>query len=366
MIIRDWRVDEMPVYKYKIKDGIKFYVKYSICGRSVCKRGFETKNEAIIFEASMLKKNHKKLKSFYVKDLIKSYCNYVNSKIKITSAHTKIQVLKKHILPYFENMRLKDISSTYLNYIACDINKKPYKKKKTLFFILKEFLEYLMNYGLDRDLNMSMLYEKYNSAVVINDFDFYTREEFNKFISVVDNLKYRLIFTLLFDYGLRLGELLGLKFCDFSNSKVRIRRCIACKLGRGQVEIKPKTKSSIREYPLIDSVRLAYNDYLKSLNNISNNDYLFKASDSKLLTIGETPIRKAQKKYEKLAKLRHIKIHEFRHSCASELINNGFSPEQIASWLGHSSSITTMRVYAHLFPSRKMAIASYYNSLKNE
>ncbi len=356
----------MPVYKYKTNNGIRYYVKYSISGHTTCKRGFETKNEAIIYEASMLKKNRKKLKTFYVKDLFKPYCNLIQTKIKITSAHSKIQVLYKHIFPYFENnMKVKDITSTYLNYIATSINSKSYKKKYTLFSLLKEFLEYLMNYGLDREINMSMLYEKYNSSTIINEFDFYTRDEFNQFISVVDNVKYKLIFILLFDYGLRIGELLGLKHCDFENNKVRIRRCIACKLGCGQAEIKPKTKSSIREYPLIETVRVAYLNYTATITNLKASDYLFKANNYKQLTLGESPIRKAQKRYEELSGLRHIKIHEFRHSCASELINNGFSPEQVASWLGHSSSEITMRVYGHLYPSRKMAIAIYYNSLND-
>lgn len=356
----------MPVYKYKLRGKTQFYIKVNIYGKQICKRGFTTKNEALIFEASMLKKNNiKKLKSFYVKELFNPYCELIKNKIKITSATSKIQVLNKHIFPFFENMKIKDINSNYLIYVAGSINKKKYKKKDYLFALLKEFLEYLMNFGLDRDLNMSMLYAKYNSRMDIVEFDYYTREEFNKFLSVVESPKYRLIFILLFDYGLRIGELLGLKHYDFTKTKVRIRRAIATKLGCGQLEIKPKSKSSIREYPLIDSVRVAYLNYVKSLNNCFNStDYLFSAEDSKKLTLGESPIRNAQKKYEKLSKMRHIKIHEFRHSCASELINNGFTPEQVASWLGHASSEITMSTYFHLFPSRKLAIASYYNKLQ--
>lgn len=354
----------MPVYKYKTSEGIRFYVKYSISGYTTCKRGFETKNEAIIYEASMLKKNRKKLKTFYVKDLFKPYCNLIQTKIKITSAHGKIQVLYNHIFPYFEKMKVKDVTSVYLNYVASEINKKKYKKKNYLFSLLKEFLTYLMDYGLDREINMSMLYARYNSFVDYVDFDYYTREEFNQFISVIDSPKYLLIFNLLFNYGLRIGELLGLKHCDFSRDKVAIRRAIATKLGNGhQVEIKPKTKSSVREYPLIDTVREAYLNYVKTLDGFDSNDYVFRANDYKRLTIGESPIRRAQAQYEKLSGLKHIRLHEFRHSCASELINNGFTPEQVAAWLGHSSSEITMRTYFHLFPTRKTAIASYYNSI---
>ena len=70
-------------------------------------------------------------------------------------------------------------------------------------------------------------------------------------------------------------------------------------------------------------------------------------------------LKKRNKKYEELSKLRHIKLHKFRHSCATELINKGFSPEQVAAWLGHSSSEVTLKTYFHLFP--KMKIANFYN-----
>lgn len=354
----------MPVYKYKKKDGINYYIKVSINGKAQCIRGFKNKQEALIYEASLLKKKEGNNQNIYVRDLFQLYEKVIQSKIKITSSHSKIQLLHKHIFPYFTNIKIKDITYNLLNFIAKGINNNLYKDKKRLFTLLKEFLEYLMNYGLDRNINMSMLFAKYNSNIEYKKFDYYTREEFEKFLSVIDSKKYRLVFILLFNYGLRIGELLGLKHCDITNDRVFIRHCIATKLGIGQREIKPKTKSSIRDYPLINPVRIAYSEYINTLESFNKSDYLFKSGNPIQLTLGESPIRKAQKKYEKLSNLRHIRIHDFRHSCATELINNGFSPEQVASWLGHSSSETTMRIYFHLFPSKKLEIASYYNGIK--
>lgn len=44
--------------------------------------------------------------------------------------------------------------------------------------------------------------------------------------------------------------------------------------------------------------------------------------------------------------LRHIRLHDLRHSCGTLLIRNGVSVKDIQIWLGHSNFQTTLR-YAH-------------------
>jgi len=46
---------------------------------------------------------------------------------------------------------------------------------------------------------------------------------------------------------------------------------------------------------------------------------------------------------------RDLVPHELRHTCASWLIRQGFSPVQVAAYLGHASPAVTMKTYAHLF-----------------
>lgn len=352
----------MPIYSYKTKKGKLWYIKLNINGHQYVYRGFNSKKAAIIYEASLLKDEHKLVNGNYeVSELIPLFCSLIEDKVKITTAHWKIGVYKRHIFKYFD-CKVQDITSMNLEIIAKSINaRENFKDRKRLFAMVKEFLYFLMDYGLSRNINMSMLYVPYQSTVVETNFDYYTREEFNQFISVIDNPKYKLIFTLLFDYGLRIGECLGLRHKDITNDRVFIRGSITAKAGKGkQMYVKPKTKSSVRDYPMLTPIKQAYLDYLKTISNYDRNDFVFKATKNNM-TIGESQIRREQKKYEELSKLRHIKLHEFRHSCATELINKGFSPEQVAAWLGHSSSEVTLKTYFHLFPSRKMEIANFYN-----
>ena len=50
--------------------------------------------------------------------------------------------------------------------------------------------------------------------------------------------------------------------------------------------------------------------------------------------------------------LKHIRLHDLRHSCATLLLARGVSLRDIQAWLGHSSYQTTLR-YAHLDSSSK-------------
>lgn len=47
-------------------------------------------------------------------------------------------------------------------------------------------------------------------------------------------------------------------------------------------------------------------------------------------------------------KMRRIRFHDLRHSCASLLLANGVSLKEIQEWLGHSHYSTTANIYAHL------------------
>ena len=91
---------------------------------------------------------------------------------------------------------------------------------------------------------------------------------------------------------------------------------------------------------------------VKERKKLKKNDYIF-INVKKKKVIGETTIRRKLDEYSNKAKIQRIKIHEFRHSCATYLINRDVDPKDIASWLGHSSVDTTLRVYAHLLPLRK-------------
>ena len=66
------------------------------------------------------------------------------------------------------------------------------------------------------------------------------------------------------------------------------------------------------------------------------------------------------------AGLKQIRIHDFRHSCASLLINNGASIMIVAKYLGHAKIDETLNTYSHLFKTKMDEIVSLMNDLNNK
>ena len=67
------------------------------------------------------------------------------------------------------------------------------------------------------------------------------------------------------------------------------------------------------------------------------------------LPFKETTIQVRKNKYCKLADVKQIRIHDFRHSCASFLIQNGASIVLVSKYLGHSKISVTLDIYTHLY-----------------
>lgn len=51
----------------------------------------------------------------------------------------------------------------------------------------------------------------------------------------------------------------------------------------------------------------------------------------------------------KLAGVKQISIYDFRHSCASLLINKGDNVQVVAKYLGHTKIEEALKTYSHLF-----------------
>ena len=72
-------------------------------------------------------------------------------------------------------------------------------------------------------------------------------------------------------------------------------------------------------------------------------------------------IKTRKNKNCKLAKFKQIGIHDFRHSCASLLINYGASITLIAKYLGHTKIDETLNTYSHMYKNKLDDIVELIN-----
>lgn len=346
---------------YKDKD--RYIVKVCINGRQILRRKYlgriiATKQMALDCERDLFLQYSDEQKDYEINDLFNLFEEYLFKKYKETPAKRYLNSFNYVIKKYFVKKKISNITRSYCEFLNDSINNLSYSGIEIYIFLVKTFINFLSLYGLK--INSSVFYVYKRSSIKKKDYKYYSFKEFLKLIKVIDNSKDKLIFSLLFYYGLRVGELRALQIKDFKKDRISINKELTNK-GRfgGQKILDPKTSSSFREYPYVRDIKKLL-DVVVIENKLEEDDFIF-INKKQNKVIGESSIRRKLDEYSSLAKLKRIKIHEFRHSCATYLINKDIDPKDIASWLGHSSVDTTLRVYSHLLPIRKENIKNIFN-----
>lgn len=195
---------------------------------------------------------------------------------------------------------------------------------------------------------------------------YYTSEEFLSYIAIAyarQDWPYYVFFSIAFYTGMRKGEINALRWSDIEGTTIHVRRSISQKVKGDDLETPPKNKSSYRDLqmpaPLID--------ILKEHKARQTSDPRF-TEDYRVCggaaVLRDTSIENKNKAYCKAADLPHIKIHDFRHTHASLLANEGISIQEIARRLGHSNVVITWNTYAHLYPREEERAVSILNQIK--
>lgn len=165
-------------------------------------------------------------------------------------------------------------------------------------------------------------------------------------------------------YGLRRSEVLGLKWdsVDFRNGRITIQHTVS-KVTKTVAKDKTKTAASFRSFPMMPEAeeifRAAKAEESANLRlfgkDYQRNDYVFKWPDGHPFS-PDYVTREFSKLLEKKG-LPHIRFHELRHSCASLLLNSGFTLKDVQEWMGHSDIKMTANIYGHIDTARKQGMA---------
>ncbi len=128
---------------------------------------------------------------------------------------------------------------------------------RTRNYIYK-FLKTIMNFGTKwYGLNFNQIYPKMtnftNPNEIKKEMEFWTYEEFSKFISVEEDLTFKCLFKTLYFCGLRKGEARALNWndIDFTNGTIRINKGLSDNVnGKKYIITSPKTLTSNRTLPI--------------------------------------------------------------------------------------------------------------------
>ncbi len=304
-------------------------------------------------------------------DYLLGWLEIVKVRVK-TATYGSYESMTKHTIePYFRNKQisLKDLEARHIQQFYTE-KLKTVKPNSVIHYhaVIHQALKYAMKTDLVPQ-NVAMKVDRPKK----NDFQpvFLDAAELQQLFEVVKGTKLELPVLVAAFYGLRRGEVLGLKWdaVDFERGTLTIKRTVTSVQIDGKTTIieqeSAKTKSSMRTLPLVGSfkeyfteVKAAQELNKKVCGNCYNYDY-----DGYVFVdeMGERmrPDYLTSKFPEYIVRhgLKKMRFHDLRHSCASLLLANGVPLKQIQDWLGHSDFSTTANIYAHLDYTSKLSSA---------
>lgn len=368
----------MSIYKSNnpTKDGRSWYFRIYKNGKQYESKKFLTKKEAQDEEALFkLKRDNPINKSFIV--VVGDYIKEAEKLDKYLTFLSKKRNLNAHILPFFKNYNINKINAQTICEWAEYMNKKnlSINTKNKVRSELKQIFDYAIKYySLESNpvVSFGSFKEKKDKVITDNEkIRYITKEEFDKFISVIDNNFWYTFFTFLYYTGCRQGEVRALTWKDinFDTSTIEINKTL---VSQNLYEIKvnsPKTNSNrkILMNKHLKEVLFKYHQEMEKYCNYSDDWFIF----GNVLPITRESIRRSKNKYFELSGVNEITIHEFRHSHVSLLINEYLKSGQtdttkffimMSSRMGHTIA-TMQKTYLHLFPTIQNEIINLLDNI---
>ena len=100
---------------------------------------------------------------------------------------------------------------------------------------------------------------------------------------------------------------------------------------------------------------------LSSLADMYKSGYLFGGE----VSLSPSNVSRVFEDAVKASGVKHIRIHDLRHSHASWLINNGVNIVAVSKRLGHATIEQTLKTYTHLLSSTEENMMQTINSAKS-
>lgn len=337
-------------------------------------KAYMTENEALQAEKEYLNKYkdvevnpHMTFKEAYT-----IYYEYQKDKIKDSTLKTYRDRIK--YMGLLDNVELVNLDWDLYQKWRAQINKTNLcDRYKT---DIQKFIKQVINFAEKQwDFNLRKFYNKLEPfktpGALKKEMDFYEPEEFFKFISVVDDLRYKCFFELLYYCGLRRSEARGLqwKHIDFKNKLLTVsQQVLNPSNSNASTEwyiSSTKTEASNRTIPIATTL-------LKDLAELKkSNERIAKFKQTWFVLGDDVPMATGRMyfyrdKYAEKAGVRRIRLHDFRHSCASALISGSAPITAVSNFLGHSETTETLETYTHMFKKDLANVPKFFDTLEKD
>lgn len=350
----------MPVYKDEQRGTFFcsfYYTDWTGEKKKKTKRGFKLKREAQAFERSFLEQAQGEPTMLF-SALVDLYLADIRTRYKPSTLEVREPMIVNKFLPFFGKLRLDQITPAHIRKWQNELISQGYKD--TYLRSLHSALSAIFNFAV---WYYNLKENPCQKAGAIgrlgaDEMRFWTRQEYAEFIKCVEpGTMFHAGFQVLYWSGMRIGELLALTVedFDFDAKSISISKSYQ-RIKRQDVITSPKTPKSNRVVLLPGFVCEELRAFIERKYGVEPTDRIFP-------TIREC-FRDKLIRVCKKSQLSPIRLHDFRHSHASLLIELGFSPLLIAERLGHEKVEVTLSIYSHLYPNKQAEVIERLEKLE--
>jgi integrase len=269
-----------------------------------------------------------------------------------TYLHYK-QHLNLHVIPALGRIRLTELSPMHVQRLLNEKSKTGLNPRTVAHIraVLRNALNHAVAWRL---INHNAAELAQPPRLRPSPATFLSSGEAKDFIAAAKGHQLEAFIVVGASLGLRLGEVLGLRWedVDFDGGSLSVRHALQRIDGKLQL-VEPKSATSRRTIPLTGVAQLALRrrkavqaqERIDAADWWQESGFVFTGATGRPLDASSAHRRFA--KFMRENGLRKIRFHDLRHSCASLLMAQGVNPRVVADYLGHTSISLTLSTYSH-------------------
>ncbi|QEH69761.1 tyrosine-type recombinase/integrase [Cellulosilyticum sp. WCF-2] len=305
--------------------------------------------------------------------------DFVKSTIRETTYDSYDTVCRNHIFNAdLAKMKLKDIKAYHLQPYLNDKSELSKSYIKKIYLLLNMFFDGAVRNDLIVK-NPLLAVNIPRSKKEVKNIEILTLDQQREYIKAASETSYKALLLTALLTGMRLGEILALKWdkVDFSKMEIRVDQSLKETRTHDGNSVKwekitqaPKTKSGKRAVPISNALAKILQEHKTAQNELAmkrgrkdfnTQKYVFCSDVGTSLNA-----RNAQRAHYQTcerAGIPKVGFHALRHTFASRMIEKGVDVKIVQAWVGHATIQMTYNIYVHVQEDAKKASAQVQDDL---
>jgi integrase len=265
------------------------------------------------------------------------------------------QLVRVHIKPALSSTKLRDLTRAHLKNLYGQ--KLEYLSPRTVRYVHTTINKALKDAMVDGLIPKNVAAHIRLPKPRKKEINPLNPDQAKAFLTAAQGDRYEALYVLAIHYGLRQGELLGLKWSDvdLEAGTLQVRRTMS-ESRVGRIEEQPKSGKG-RHIELSQTTIEALKSHRerqqkeekKGTEEYKDQGLIF-ATTVGTPTNSKNLYWRSFKSILECAELPNISFHELRHTCATIRFMHGQHLKRVQELLGHASIVQTMDTYSHVIP----------------